>query len=174
MPGPTRSALGLTGYPKPPALTPPRPRPAAEAARFVLTDGMAPAGTRPAGLGDRGAAKAGPRSGGGGWPASALAACSGPLAPGLVMRRKDFPTPSLEDVKPAQESEVRQLFRDTSHICEPKRHVRKSVGTESKTGSGRQEQDGLTADFTALARAAVPRVVQTLVRCCREGFVHIC
>ena len=171
MPGPACSALGLTGYPKPPGLTPLRPRPAAEAARFVLTDGMAPAGTRPTGLGDRGTAKAGPRSGG--WPASALAACSGPLAPGLVMRRKDFPTPSLEDVKPEQESEVRQLFRDTSHIYEPKPRVRKSVGTESKTESGRQEQDGLTADFTALARAPVPRVVQTLVRCCREGFFHI-
>lgn len=73
---PTSPALGLPECLKPPGHSPLRPSPAAEAARFVLTDSMAPAGTRPEGPGDRVEEEAGSRSGG--WsPTFALATLSG-------------------------------------------------------------------------------------------------
>lgn len=89
--GPTGSALGPAKISEASGTLPLRPRPAAEAAGFVLTDGMAPADTSPEGPGDRVEGEAGSRSGG--WsPTLALAALSGPDFR-LVLMRKDFRTP---------------------------------------------------------------------------------
>lgn len=89
--GPTGSALGLPECLKPPERSPLRPRPAAEAARFVLTHRMAPAGTRPEGPGDRVEGEAG--CGSAGWSLPLPWLRSLVLVSDFVMVGKDSPTP---------------------------------------------------------------------------------